>query len=108
MPARIFPFLRRTRRLVTPTMMRRVHQRDRVCRYCGYWRRLEVHHIIPFSRGGPCATYNLCLACTWCNSKIGTRIRLPLPRPVIWPVYLIRRWWWLVLLAIIIYLLIGG
>ena len=113
MPARIFPFLRRKfrpnrRRRVTAAMRRHVHERDIVCRYCGYWRKLQVHHIRPFSRGGACDVRNLCLACVSCNARIGTKHIWPWPRPVIWPVYLIRRWWWLVLLAIIIYLLIGG
>jgi 5-methylcytosine-specific restriction endonuclease McrA len=93
----------RTRR-VTARMRRDVLARDRhVCRYCGR-RGGHVHHILAFSRGGPCWMINLCTACHACNMAIGTRFVLPQPRLFVWKVYLIRNYWWLLIaVAVVVY-----
>lgn len=59
---------------VEPTVTRRkVFVRDRhMCAYCGEtfdWRRLQVEHILPESRGGAYSWCNLASSCAFCNGK---------------------------------------
>lgn len=52
-----------------------VFARDgRICAFCGSTSRLELDHIIPFSRGGPDTVENLRVLCKTCNLRRGNRI----------------------------------
>ena len=107
MPIRLFLRPRDNRR-VSARLRVAVLTRDKaICRYCGRAGQ-EIDHMIPFSWGGPCAMWNLYTACRNCNASKGAGWWLPLPRWVVWPVYLIRRWWWLALILVIMYLIFGG
>lgn len=44
-----------------------VRQRDGGCRRCGATTRLEVHHVIPLSRGGTNDPDNLVTLCRTCH-----------------------------------------
>ena len=53
------------------------------CRVCGSIEKLEAHHIVPSSRGGPDTENNGITLCKWCHDKtelhtIITRRRCPL------------------------------
>ena len=57
--------LGRAQRIVPLRTRRVVEDRDRICRHpgCSSTRGLEVHHILPWSKGGFTDTRNLCLQC---------------------------------------------
>ena len=44
------------------------------CSLCGATKNLEIHHIVPISKGGTNETENLAILCDKCNSKIRNRI----------------------------------
>ena len=53
---------------IVPTRTRLVvEERDRGCRVpgCGRHRRLEIHHVVPWSEGGPADTANLVALCPY-------------------------------------------
>jgi len=53
---------------ISPSLRRRVHERDHyACRYCGARQELEVDHIVPVTRGGGKELDNLTTACHTCN-----------------------------------------
>lgn len=55
---------------LTPSMRRRITERDQVCQYCGTSDgRFIVEHIIPAALRGPALPYNLVLACQGCNTR---------------------------------------
>jgi hypothetical protein len=59
-----------------------VINRDRKqCMYCGFTRRLEVHHVIPQVMHGSNSEFNLVCTCKICNRSIGDSIKIP------------RNWW---------------
>jgi hypothetical protein len=43
------------------------------CRACGSPDDLELDHIVPFSRGGPCHLSNVQILCSDCNKRKGAR-----------------------------------
>lgn len=55
----------RRHRLVTPRLRRLVEERDRHCTHpgCAHTDFLQVHHVIPWERGGPTDLANLTLLC---------------------------------------------
>lgn len=56
---------------LSPTLQRRVWERDNAdCRYCGFPAD-EIDHVIPYSAGGRNVTGNLVLACKLCNNVEG-------------------------------------
>ena len=55
---------------------RRVRERDgNQCQRCGASTRLEIHHIRPFSKGGPTADPNLITLCHECNQELADDYR---------------------------------
>ncbi len=50
-----------------------IHERDKVCIYCGSDQDLTIDHLIPLARGGPHCQDNLAVACRRCNSSKGTK-----------------------------------
>ena len=60
---------------ISPLTRRTVFQRDEFkCRLCGSGDRLELDHIVPFSRGGKHDESNFQTLCKPCNRKKGARI----------------------------------
>jgi len=63
---------------IPPKLRTDVFRRDKyVCQYCGISgpnAELEVHHVIPVSRGGTDDINNLKTACFKCNRGMGDRI----------------------------------
>jgi hypothetical protein len=60
----------------------KIYQRDKfLCQYCGFEKKIEIHHVIPQDLGGSHSEYNLVCACENCNRSIGNSLRLP------------RNWW---------------
>lgn len=49
------------------------------CQYCGTVAALSFHidHIVPFTLGGPAASYNFVVACGSCNSAKNNRVWVP-------------------------------
>ena len=41
------------------------------CWWCGHRENLELHHIIPLSKGGPDSVHNLSVLCSWCHRQAG-------------------------------------
>ena len=50
-----------------------VEYRDE-CSLCGTTETLEIHHIVPISKGGTNETENLAILCDKCNRKIRNKI----------------------------------
>jgi 5-methylcytosine-specific restriction endonuclease McrA len=50
---------------------------DNKCQECGSTSQLEIHHIMPVSRGGSDEMSNLITLCRQCNNAIGDRIYTP-------------------------------
>ncbi len=50
-----------------------------ICQYCGDEAACEYHidHVIPFVLGGPCALYNLVMACDACNERKNDGVWVP-------------------------------
>ncbi|MBQ0917007.1 HNH endonuclease [Hydrogenophaga aromaticivorans] len=81
---------------VEPTVTRRkLFSRDRhSCGYCGQvfdWRRLQVEHIIPESRGGLYRWQNLCSSCAGCNARKGARTPEEAGMPLLYVPYVPSR-----------------
>jgi 5-methylcytosine-specific restriction endonuclease McrA len=52
-------------------LRRRVLERDRwLCQFCGHRQQLDIHHIIPRSRGGSDSEDNLITLCRTCHGVI--------------------------------------
>lgn len=57
-----------------------IYKRDgNVCCYCGSEKSqfYVIEHVIPVSRGGICAPYNLVVACWSCNVKKKSKVWIP-------------------------------
>lgn len=62
------------RRAILPHVRRAVYDRDGArCVFCGATTALELDHVIPWSRGGSDASWNLRVLCGTCNRSRGTR-----------------------------------
>ena len=46
-----------------------IHERDKVCVYCGADEDLTIDHVVALTRGGPHCQENLVVACRSCNSS---------------------------------------
>jgi 5-methylcytosine-specific restriction endonuclease McrA len=49
---------------------RELKERIRACQMCGTDEKLEIHHKIPFSKGGTEIEENLLVVCDSCHKKI--------------------------------------
>lgn len=59
---------------ITPTLRRKILDRDAgICFYCGYEAE-EVDHIVPYSYGGTDDENNLIASCTICNQIVSNRV----------------------------------
>jgi hypothetical protein len=59
------------RRHIPLAVRREVFARDGVCVWCAAQERLELDHIVPYSRGGPDTVDNLRVLCKPCNVRRG-------------------------------------
>lgn len=78
---------KKSKRTLTAKDKEKIKKRDNyTCQYCGstYRGNLEVHHIVPISKGGPDKSSNLVTACGRCNRKIGTKIIYPKKSKTLW------------------------
>jgi len=63
------------REAISPTLRRAVHERDGgQCRQCLATERLEIDHVVPYSKGGATTLDNLQLLCKRCNCVKGAKM----------------------------------
>ena len=70
----------KAKRAVTDLMRLQVAARDGViCQYCGdvTAAKYNIDHVLPFHLGGPCAVYNLVMACVACNKRKEGKVWTP-------------------------------
>ena len=65
----------RKSRYIPTRVIREVWRRDQnKCVECGSRENLELHHIIPFSKGGSNTARNIILLCSKCHKPLGDKI----------------------------------
>jgi 5-methylcytosine-specific restriction endonuclease McrA len=75
----LFPDEERKRKRLTPAQQKDLVTRAGKCMVCGNTdiRILDVHHIVPFGRGGSNQPWNLSVLCPTCHRKAQKGLLVP-------------------------------